>query len=259
MTPLELTRSELKAHWGHLGQALRELPMPRANNFTLKPFWTTDLAAATLLGPLAEMIDRERGGRVRATPLFEAAAGSTYWVSWREKWNFIGGSRDRWRFRESGVTVFQGESGASERLQLFRVEWPGFTSWRAGAFGWQTPGAGYPHWQFDAVVEIERRAARAREIDQIVKSLRTESDIQEFGVEPIQPVVTIPPDRTWTRMHFAAHARWSEIGWDGDPTRTDVHAHAPTSAAQIRRWLTASILYIRNELKRHKKRGQAAI
>ncbi len=249
MIPLELTRSALKAHWGHLEQALRGLPMPRANNFQLEHVWTTDLAAATLLGPLAEMIDRERGGRVRATPLFEAADGSTYWVSWREKWNFVAGSKDRWRFRESGVTVFHGESGASERLQLFRAEWPGFTNWRGGAFGWQAPGAGHPHWQLDAFVEIDRRAARARDIEQIVRSLTTEGDIEEFGVEPFQPVVAIPPDWTWTRMHFAAHARWSDIGWDGDPTRTEAHAHAPTNAAQIRQWLTASILYIRSELK----------
>jgi len=249
LTPLERTLQSVEAHWSHLQGALRALPLPQAAHITINPNWTTDLVVAALTGPSAEFVNRERGGRVSAYPLL-LTDNSGYWFSWRERWDYVAGSRRPWRFRESGVTVFEGKIGSPEKVQLFRVEWPGITSWRPGTLGWQAPGAGHPHWQFDALAELEERFRRERTLAELEELLSSSAETQDFGQQALREAASRPFVQTWTRMHFPSQAQWGEFGWDGDIEQVGVHAHAPTNEKQIRQWLTAAILYLRNELAR---------
>jgi hypothetical protein len=218
LTPLDLTQTSIEAHWGHLQEALRGLPLPEARYVSVEPSWTIDLGTAVLVGPRSEITVRERGGRIRVHPLVISEDGASHWINWFERWDRVAGSRRPWRFRSSGITAFQGGVGVPDKMQLFRVEWPGFTSWQAGTVGWQAPGAGHPHWQFDALSDIEARFARVAAAAELATSLAGESELEEFGEEPLRGMVFSLPSRAWTRMHFASQARWSEIGWNGDLT-----------------------------------------
>ena len=171
LTPLERKQSTIEAHWSHLQESFRKLPVPDAVQLIIKPSWTSETGLAFVTGPSAETVRRERGGRVSVNPLL-LTAESAYWFSWRERWDRVAGAKSPWRFRESGITIFEGQV-STLKTQLFRIEWPGFALWKEGTLGWQAPGAGHPHWQFDALLELEERFERQRARDAIERQLST--------------------------------------------------------------------------------------
>src|SRR5580700_10068968 len=194
LIPLERKLSTIEAHWSHLQESFRKLPIPDAAELTIKPTWTSEIGLAVVTGPSAETVNRERGGRVSVNPLL-LTVDTTYWFSWRERWDYVAGSKSPWRFRESGITIFEGRVSAPEKIQLFRIEWPGFSSWQPGTIGWQAPGAGHPHWQFDALRELEERFKRQRTVDAIEQQLSLDQEAEEFNEATLVAVAEQPHPR----------------------------------------------------------------
>ena len=106
---------------------------------------------------------------------------------------------------------------------------------------------GTPQWRFDALEELKERLHREKALDELQQSLSTIREAEVFTERTLERTASRTTEK-WTRMHFASHARWSEFGWSGEAAQASAHAHVPNDEKEIRRWLTAAILYIRSEL-----------
>ena len=67
---------------------------------------------------------------------------------YQEVWDNESG-RVPFAFRQAGLTVHVGEVGDPVKPQLLRLEWPGLRDWDRSGVGFQSSGAGHPHWQVD--------------------------------------------------------------------------------------------------------------
>ena len=235
---LKLQKGGIEAHWAHLEHELRAELGLRADEFSIISEWTLQRFSAGLMSPFVEMVDRERGGRVRVVPLFPEEPQKPYWVSWMEEWEVLGTGQRRCRFKASNLTFFLGEPGLLTKAQLFRAEWAGIADWDGrGTLGWQAPGAGHPHWQFDALRYYFGEHLRRERVRNLARLMRSD-EVTEFGddafTDEVAEFIEPRPEMAWTHTHFklrpevfsevilqgnirrerGAH-RAFEAGWDG--------------------------------------------
>ena len=253
MSVLEIKRSTIEAHWDHLTIELQGLFAATDRNFTVSREWTSDGGGAGLMGSSAEYTNRHRGGRTPILPLFpENLDRLPYWISWLEEWNVV--RSDIFRFRSTNLTFFWGPIGEGTKVQLFRAEWPGLADWGNGEIGWQAPGAGHPHWQFEAAQSIADTGIRRERVRRLMAILGNDGEPEEFGDHFIDSLSEYAepdaPDMRWARMHFACQANWAQSRWNGDINVTEHHAHSPASVQEIRHWLYSVLQYIRHEIRK---------
>ena len=247
--PLNETKGKIEAHWQQLNIELAKL-----SAYELRAGFTSEGAVATISASETRRVNRHRGGEVEIAPLCESRSkNARFWVSYLEEWRDKGSNR--YWFQSSNLTFFQSFDDDAKLVQLFRAEWPGYAEWQKGQVGWQAPGAGHPHWQFDALESYVSREARENETARLVELLtKSHEDLEEFGADDIPVAHDLifggELDTSWAKMHFASQALWSKSPWDGDTESVSSHSHAPSRIKEVRAWLTSVIVYVRSELSR---------
>lgn len=249
---LDASEGAIRTHWNVFTTELRKLRLVGLPRTEVTGNFVSDLAVAAMSGPTVELTERHMGGRVEALPISFDGRPSEFWVSYREQWALV--TARRFRYRSADLTFFQGRPGG-QKHQLFRAEWPGFADWGGGAPGWQAPGAGHPHWQFDALRTYVSADVRRAEVESLLSVLRKPSDqLEEFGEEELDAVSQLSleamPDIAWTGMHFANQARWSKQAWHGDQEDVSAHTSAPGTPKEIRDWAVSVLAYAHHELRR---------
>jgi hypothetical protein len=246
--PFVQTEGKVSAHWHTLkGEIASVLPAQQKTYFDSPA--SGDTFSTQLGGDLERRFER-RSNVAKGVPfLMGPEMSPRYWVSYFERWNRID-ARKSIEFHTSSLTFYLTE-GERAALQIFRAEWPGFRDWSTGNAGWQAPGAGHPHWQFDAVSHfIEAEEAEAARLTALQRL--TEQPAIDFSVAlAIQAKKPIPSmDASWSSAHFAMQTKWSVLGWDGSTADCQSHASSPTELHEIRRWVLATTRYCRHELLR---------
>ena len=194
-----------------------------------------------LLGSSCERISRNRGGDTNVAPLCTLPNNLVAWLGIREVWELRTGQKP-FVFRELGLTVHFGFAGEVVKPQILRLEWPGVRDWTGSGLGFQSPGAGHPHWQIDILESLASGGESATfdgEIGEIV---------EDFGVEPQSPRLDdLLRSMTIENMHFASAAPWWLASAADQPAH---HMNAPDDLQALTRWLFAGVQYIRQELAR---------
>lgn len=157
-----------------------------------------------------------------------------------------------------GQVQFFGKEGDREKVQLFRAEWPGLRPQAGGSVEFEAPGAGHPHWQFDAyqhhVRETQAAQQRLNDLGRLLsEELPEAEDFADTVIENLsfeEEAERIAHMQRLTRMHFASSTRWAEHPWDGDETNAESHAEAPTNLGEILNWITSTLLYVKYEASR---------
>jgi hypothetical protein len=167
------------------------------------------------------------------------------WLGFHEVWE--NGPRNICIFHHVSLTVHVGYEGDPIKPQVFRSEWVGVRAWQAGVVGFQSPGAGHPHWQFDAMKSV-------RDINEGQKSLslaRLNEKITPEEFDPTTMTENILTDFQYIRLdriHFASAAPWWLL-----PDKHEsqpLHMNAPPDSNALIRWTLACVTYMRQEFLR---------
>ncbi len=247
LTPSELERRRLRAsksqldrRWAMLGGLLSDSLDRPARAIVIEAEYLAAGVWTGLRGNDVERITRNRGAAsvVRFAPLPEGLAA---WLGYQEVWDQEGG-RVPFAFRQAGLTIHVGEVGDPVKPQLLRLEWPGLRDWDRSGVGFQSLGAGHPHWQVDLFESLHALREPATFEPELIEATA------DFGALPDTPSL---PDRiaglTFERMHLASAAPW----WSDRPAEFALHhLNAPSDEAALSRWLGCAIDYVRQELSR---------
>jgi hypothetical protein len=231
-------RTTLDRRWETLTVALRSTLGLKRDDLQIDADYHSGGVSAGLVGRACERIVRNRGIS-RVVPLHRMSEELFAWLDFQEVWNTVPGSKP-FAFRQLSLTVHFGHLGDPIKPQAFRAEWAGATDWGSGSIGFQSPGAGHPHWQID-----------------VLETLRSQEEPVDFGAEPADAVERFLPDRitvdtllrsvTLERIHFASAADW----WKPPPTAAmPPHIHAPKDEVSLTRWILACVSYVKQELGR---------
>lgn len=236
---LRATEAQLNQRWGKIEGILNSSLNRGARNIQVVADYQTASVWTGLSGTGVERIDRNRG-TASVAQLLPLPGDLFAWLGYQEIWDLQGGRN--FAFRQAGLTVHVGEVGDPLKPQLFRLEWPGLRDWDRCGVGFQSHGAGHPHWQID-----------------LLESLHDQRDISSFEPEVAEKVENFDvevatrtlSDRicslTLEKMHLASAAPW----WTSRPAEFGLHhLNAPESKEDLLRWLTASLSYIKQELSR---------
>ena len=176
-----------------------------------------------------------------------------YRVGYAEEWEERPGPRPL-RFKAANLTFFMSPPDEAPTIQLFRAEWPGLREWTRGSVGYQSPDAGHPHWQFDALghymSEEQRRARIRRALGALLAPQEVPEEFSPGSLDTAADLVAEEEavDTSWTAFHFAAGARWPIQPWPGPGEPSEPHVWAPEDLISIRRWVRSVIMYTRQEL-----------
>jgi len=145
--------------------------------------------------------------------------------------------------------VHVGELSDPVKPQLFRLEWPGLRDWDRSGIGFQSRGAGHPHWQIDLLESLHARPDRA------TFDPEPSEEVEDFDVEITpQPLSDRIRALTIERMHLASAAPW----WLSNTAEFGQHhLNAPHSREDLLRWLTSAI--VKGCRTPARARGKAAI
>ncbi len=241
---LSAAKSVLDTRWQQVEVLIANaLKMPRdRRQFQVSSDYQQLGVWAGLQGAQCERISRNRGGHAYVAPLHEYSNDLLAWIGWQENWEIPTGQRN-FRFKNCGLSVHLGKRNEALKPQLLRLEWPGYANWSSGQqAGFQSPGAGHPHWQIDLIQSfsaIPDPVSFESDIDEIV---------EDFDAIDREPTIDELARRfSFERMHLASAAPW----WLPDPV-DDIghHMNAPPDLHSLDRWLKQSILYLRQELAR---------
>lgn len=247
------TLGSLQAHWHQLVHELVPA-LPRAKRLALRPNSVARQTVAVLACANGQVVERNQGRAAVIPLLWGSGDKPRYWVGYIEEWEDVGG-RKPYRFKSANLTFFLESLVTGPAVQLFRAEWPGVREWTPGEPGWQSPGAGHPHWQFDALehyASSRRRAERRERLAQLLE--QGPGQVETFGPdvlaadELVSQEEEAADDTSWTAMHFASGARWPMEPWSGDRKKPGSHTWAPANLGQIRAWATSAVIYTREEL-----------
>jgi hypothetical protein len=266
--PLYARKETILKHWGLLrGELGTILPRDGGNYY----FEQSELAGVTGLlssGSLPHRIIRDRGGVTPIVPLLEEEdhTNASYWLSFYQSWSQNPNpKREQLIYNTTSITVYFGDPTSPEKLQvflqLFRAEWPGVRVHFAGRdenFVFEAPGAGHPHWQFDAyqtrATEVEVERQRLLDVSRALEQNLPE--VEDFGELAVSELSSEEEERRLlcmgqvTRVHFASNAEWATTRWYGNELETKAHARGPANANEIIRWAISSLVYIQSELRR---------
>jgi hypothetical protein len=233
-------------HWRALTESITQVLGLDYGTLQIRPEYINDGVWSGFVGAACERVSRDRRRDAYVAPLAELSRGMKAWLGLQERWEIDERNRRQFSFRELSLTVHFGVAGDPLKPQIFRSEWPGIRDWTGAGPGFQSPGAGHPHWQFDL-----QAALRAQQKDVMVSSLMNFDDetIEDFEAEAAQEpnVLALVRAATIERMHFASAAPWwvQNIG-----AAHPAHMNAPEDGAGLTRWILACIAYMRQELAR---------
>jgi hypothetical protein len=247
LTPSELehwrlrgTKAKLDQRWAELSKLLNTALGRRAREIGIDADFQAAGVWTGLRGDDVERIDRNRG-TASVIPLMPLPRDLSAWLGYQEVWDMEGG-RAPFTFRQASLTIHIGEIGDPLKPQLLRLEWSGLRDWYRSGIGFQTSGAGHPHWQIDVFESLHDRS-RQIQFDPDTGELP-----ETFSAHGATSTVW---DRmhglTFERMHLASAAPW----WLSGPAKFELHhLNAPANQGELSRWLTAAIGYIKQELSR---------
>lgn len=259
---LYASKSQIDRHWGLLQADISRILPNAGGEYWLEGSLISGISGTLLCSNYSnEKALRERGAEITVVPLlhFARSQAPRYWVNFHQSWSEpVTRRRETFLYHTTGITVFYGDQGDEDKMQLFRAEWPGLRQMRDGSVEFEAPGAGHPHWQFDAYQHHlrERRAEQQRrnELEVFLKEAQPEAeDFAELVITG--PSIDKESELTTymqklTRVHFASSTRWADNPWKGDLSDVQAHTHAPSSLDQILNWSTSTISYIQQETSR---------
>lgn len=241
---LSAAKSALDQRWVQVGALIaRALGLPAdRRQLQIEAEYLQQGVWAGLQGGGCERISRNRGGQTWVAPLCEVSSNLLAWLGWQESWEIPAGQRN-YRFKTTGLSVYLGKRNEAVKPQLLRLEWPGYANWSGSQkASFQSPGAGHPHWQVDLVQSLAA-APQSPDFEATAGEI-----VYDFDAEVREPTVDELARRfSVERMHLASAARWwLPSAGDG----IDHHVNAPPDIQALDRWLSESILYLRQELGR---------
>ncbi|PTE12417.1 hypothetical protein C9427_00170 [Mesorhizobium helmanticense] len=148
------------------------------------------------------------------------------------------------------------------KRQLFRAEWAGVQRVEKQVDMFPGNGAAHPHWHVDAirgyVDGIKQQLEELRQDAELNRELVL-GRVRDFGDGEAErdvaglfsaPQLQLPTngEMSWTGVHLAADARWSEQPWPGPAGPHDVHAKGPKDLDALRCWLVSCVRYIQAEI-----------
>lgn len=247
LTPSELeprrlraTKGQLDQRWGRVGDILANGMEHRVRDVAVDADYQADGVWTGLRGAVVERIERNRG-RASVAPLLQLPGDLMAWLGYQEVWDAEAG-RTPYAFRQASLTIHLGDVGDPVKPQLLRLEWPGLRDWDRSGVGFQSHGAGHPHWQIDVLESLRNKPRPA--------AFEPELGAETETFEPT-PATMALSDRiralALENMHLASAAPWwlnrrAEFGMH--------HLNAPESQEALSRWLTLAIAYIKQELMR---------
>ena len=238
---MRATQRSLEQRWSTLSRALTQEVPGTKRSLAIDAEYQTGGVWTGLRGSEVERIDRNRGtGSV--VPLVSLPDNFAAWLGYQEVWDLEAG-RAPFVFRQASLTVHVGEVGDPVKPQLLRLEWPGLRDWDRTGIGFQSSGAGHPHWQFDLLESLSALRSPAT-----FKPDDDEEELEDFGAVLAVPTLSERLARlTVERMHLASAAPW----WAAQPGRFGAQQlNAPESQDDLNRWLFAALAYLVQELSR---------
>ena len=237
---LRISSAALQRRWPLLSDKLRLLLGIAQRDLQILPEASTEVITAGFVGRACEVVERDRGHPAPVAPLLQLRRKDLMaWLGYHEMWESK--LSNMFAFHHVSLTVHLGYLGDPIKPQIFRSEWPGFRAWTPGNVGFQSPGAGHPHWQFDAMKTF-------RDAEVSLARLRDEPVLTEFNPAVMsRNVITDVQDTVLERIHFASGAPWWLLPREGTYA---VHMNAPSDADSLLRWTVGCVAYIRDELQR---------
>ncbi len=258
---LRASRNAVEKHWGLLLEHLHRILPAVGIKYWIEPSALRGISGDLLCSRyIGEKVTRELGVDVPVVPLIASRHdGIKYWLSLHQSWGEPTDPRARnFVYHTTGITVFFGSEGNKDKVQLFRAEWPGTRIRAGGEVEFEAPGAGHPHWQFDAYQHHIREAKNAQQrLDDLGNLLSEEfPGAEDFG-DTVFEMRSAEEEAEWiahmqrlTKIHFASSTRWAEDPWRGDETNTQPHAKTPADTSQILNWATSTLVYVQREISR---------
>ena len=238
--PLESSRGALDRRWRALNESISAILGIPDRGVQFEADYQSGGVWAGLVGRACERVDRERGAAAFVAPLLELPKELVAWLGIQEVWDEVGAQR--YIFHHLSLTVHFGFVGDPLKPQVFRSEWAGFRDWTGGGAGFQSPGSGHPHWQFDLNSSLRAISSMNREAP-----FERAGHTEEFKVGGDEvDVLALVRCATLERMHFASAAPW----WKAGTEAYGSHMNAPMNEASLTNWLLESIRYLRQELGR---------
>jgi hypothetical protein len=251
--------AEIRKHWGLLQTGLSKV-LPRVGGkYWIQEEWMNGLIGNLRCSsfPHVEAV-RERGADTPIVPLFSTQSRAPKcWISLHQSWSEpVSGRSKSLTYHTTSITVFCG-AVQKEKIQLFRAEWPGLRKLHDDSVEFESPGAGHPHWQFDAYQqhlrerqEEEQRRAIWEELNEEQPEAKEFTD-EVFKGESLDHDSELPAHmQRLTKIHFASSTRWANNPLDSEVSNVEAHAHAPSSVNEILNWSTSVIAYIQQEISR---------
>lgn len=241
---VRISGATLERRWKTLEDGLRACCGLLPADFAVQADAVEGEVTAELVGRVCERVRRNRGRATFVVPFTRIGRnGLRSWLGFRERWELITGKL--YRFHHVSLTIHFGYEGDIRKPQVFRSEWPGIRPWTGDESGFQSPGAGHPHWQFDAVqstIDVDDKVvtgalARLRDVETVA-----DFDPQSARLDAIIAARDVPIER----LHFASAAPW----WLNVQTGQPPHMNAPPDADGILCWILACTNYMRQELER---------
>jgi hypothetical protein len=199
---------------------------------------------AGFVGSACVRVRRNRGSPTFVVPFTDLGKDNLKsWLGFQEKWELV--SAKIYSFHHVSLTVHFGYEGDIAKPQMFRAEWPGIRRWTSEKIGFQSPGAGHPHWQFDALESTLNGDAEIRE--RTLARIRGDEVVADFQPESSHlNAISAAQKVSIERFHFASAAPW----WQPNAYVHPSHMNAPADADAISRWVLECVSYMRQELDR---------
>jgi hypothetical protein len=239
---VRISSATLERRWPLLTSGLRACCQLSGRDLIINVDEVGEEVTAGFVGRGCELATRNRGRPTFVAPFTRVGKDDLRsWLGFHEKWELVSGKS--YRFHHVSLTVHFGYAGDVHKPQIFRSEWPGIRPWAGEQVGFQSPDAGQPHWQFDAIqstLDVETPSVAGT-----LARLRGEETVRDFDpqrarLNVILAARLVPLDK----LHFASAAPW----WRN--TGESHHMNAPSDADAILRWVLACANYMRQELER---------
>ena len=245
LSELKISSAALERRWLSLTKGLCTQLGRTQGELFVQADYASNSVAAGFVGRACEYVERDRGGNSPVAPLCSIRQGPLLsWLGFHEVWDSRPGNS--YAFRHVSLTVYLGYEGDLLKPQIFRSEWPGIRGRNAGVVGFQTPGAGHPHWQFDALRTLHE--IRTDQRDRSLARLRDEPVPVEFDPATVtRDIMAELQGIALDRIHFASAAPWWLLAGERP---YGLHMNAPSDQEALLRWILECVAYIRQELVR---------
>ncbi len=241
LTELRASKGALEQRWRDLTAQFDSMLGLSVQQLRIDAETQSGRVWAGLQGSACERVNRNRGGAAFVVPLCPMPKDLLAWFGLQEIWDIALGTKP-YIFRQVSLTIHFGYVGDPLKPQAFRLEWPGVRDWTGAGPGFQTSGAGHPHWQVDVLQSLAEQRSTTEFIEEPMEI------VEDFGAAPrAENLDELLRSVTIESMHLASAARW----WlPSTAHQLGHHLNAPPDLAGLTRWLTESLRYLQQELGR---------